>query len=176
MPGLNGHTITLRLANNIRVAKYAVLVTDPTDTTQQFWYCQQPVAKASAPWLVAPAGVAIQNLVEPNYFPGQDPDPATVTGSTPTLPYVLGGTGAQQPGPGITLQYTGLARVQADGSGTIQDGDIVVVADQYGRVNTPANLAIVGGTYAFQVGIARGKATAINQVLWADLIMCRFIA
>ncbi len=171
MPGLNGLTQTFRLTTNIRVAKYAALLNDPTNTTQQKWFAKIP--PSSTPWLnAAVAGVVIGNYYEPNFFTAEDTDPATVTGTTPTSPYVLGGTG-QDNGPGITVQYNGTCRVQANGSGTISSGDLLVVADQYGRVNNPVNLGITAGTLVYQLGIAKGKATAINQVLWCDLILIR---
>lgn len=172
MPGLNGATQTFRLSSNIRVAKYAVLLNDPTDTTQAKWYASIP--GSVTPWLSASvAGVAIENYYEPNFFTAEDADPSTVTGTTPNAPYTLGGTTQQDAGPGLTVQYTGTARVQANGSGTINSGDLLVVADQYGRVNNPVNLGITTGTLVFQVGIAKGKATAVNQVLWADLIFIK---
>lgn len=172
MPGLNGLTQTYRLSTNIRLAKYAVLLKDPTDTTQTKWFAKIP--PSSTPWLTAAvAGVVIGNYYEPNYFSAEDTDPSTITGTTPTSPYVLGGTGVQDNGPGVTVQYTGTARVQVNGSGTVLDGDLLVVADQYGRVNNPVNLGITSGTLVYQVGYAKGKATAINQVIWVDLILIK---
>ena len=57
----------------------------------------------------------------------------------------------------------------AGAGGTINDGDVVLIADAYGRVQNATNLAIGGGTKIYPVGIARTKATAINDVILVDL-------
>jgi hypothetical protein len=172
MPGLNGRTRTFRLSVNKRIAKYACLILDPTNSTQTSWFCKLPTsASPGTPWTQAPlAGVAIYNFFEPNFFAAQDTDPTTITGTTPTSPYVLGGTGVQDNGPGITLQYDGEARVQLSADGAVSDGDVLLIADVYGRVNNPANLSVSTGTYCYQVGIAIGKGTNENDVLWARIL------
>lgn len=173
MPGINGHTATGRLSTNVRVAKYAALLTDAVNSLQNKYFVSLP--PSVTPWLVgasgvyAPAGVTFQNYYEPNFFTAEDTNPTTVTGTTPANGYVLGGTGVQDNGPGIAFQYDGRARLQAGAGGTINAGDVLVIADQYGRVQNLANLSITVGTVVWAIGTAVGQSTATNQVIMADI-------
>lgn len=164
MPGMDGLTRTYRLSTSKQVAKFTALIGDPTDTTSTTGaiYAALPTGPNQGPV----KGVTFEHWLAPNTFYAEDTDPSTITGVTPPSPYqtFLGGTSADN---GPTLQITGQVRCYAQG-GTINDGDVVVIADAYGRVNTPANLGIAGGTKIYPVGIARTKATAINQVILVD--------
>ena len=167
MAGARGWEQTYRLSTNIRVAKYTALIQDPTDTNQTNWFISQP--PASTPWLSPVAGVTILNFFEPNFFAQEDTNPATITGVAPQSPYVLGGTGVQDNGPFITVQYAGIARCYASSASSITSGSLVVIGDQYGRVQTPANLGVTGGTKVFPVGIAIGSSSALNTVIWVNV-------
>src|SRR5579883_2947266 len=119
MAGVNGLTVGFRSGANQRIAKFSVLVKDTTETSQNQQYATLPGA-ANAPGVL---GVLTEHFVEPNYFVPQSTDPTTVTGTTPTL-YNLKGRG-------LTLQVNGIAKVYA--AGAVNQGDVLVIADQYGR-------------------------------------------
>lgn len=165
MAGLDGLTRTYRLTTSVQVAKFTALIGSSADTTSTTGaiYAALPTGSNQGPV----KGVTFEHWLAPNTFYQEDTDPSTITGVTPPSPYAtfLGGTSTDN---GPTLQINGQARCYAQG-GTINDGDVVVIADAYGRVNSPANLSIAGGTKIYPVGIARTKATAINDVIFVDL-------
>ncbi len=151
MAGINGLTVAFRSGVDKRIAKFSVLTIDTTDTTQNQQYAQLPGA-SNAPGVL---GVTIEHFVEPNYFVPQGTDPSTVTGTAPVL-YNLKGRG-------VTLQVNGIAKVYA--AGAVNQGDQLVVADVYGRVNNLANLSISAGTKIYLVGIAQNTTAAVNDVV-----------
>ena len=165
MAGLDGHTRTYRLSTSVRVAKFTALIGDPTQTgtTTGAIYAAVPTAANQGPV----KGVTLEHWLEPNTFYMEDTDPSTITGTTPSSPYqnFLGGTTGQDNGP--TVQYTGQARAYA--AGVVKDGDIVVIADAYGRVNNATNLSIAAGTTLYPVVIARTSSAQINDVIFVDL-------
>lgn len=165
MSGIDGRTRTYRLSSSVRVAKFTALIADATDTTNITGALFMKVPSGSNQGPVQ--GVTIEHWVEPNYFVQEDTDPSTITGTTPAAPYatMLGGTGIQN---GPTVQYTGQARCYA-ASANITAGSIVVIADTYGRVDTPASLGIAGGTRIYPVGIARSKSANVNDVVLVEL-------
>jgi hypothetical protein len=166
MAGLNGHTRTFRLNASKRVAKFCALVVDATDTTgiTGALFMKLPTGANQGPV----AGITIEHWVEPNQLYAEDTDPTTITGTTPASPYasMLGGTGLQI---GPTVQIDGEARCYA--AGIVAAGDIVVIADAYGRVNNLANLSISAATKIYQVGIARSASAEANDVILVDLHM-----
>ncbi|HLI35496.1 MAG TPA: hypothetical protein VKW70_10655 [Terriglobia bacterium] len=150
MAGINGLTVGFRSGVNQRIAKFTVLVKDTADTSQSQQYATLPTA-ANAPGVL---GVLTEHFVEPNYFAPQGTDPTTVTGAAPAL-YNLKGRG-------LTLQVNGIAKVYA--AGAVNQGDVLVIADQYGRVNNVSNLSIAAGTKIYPVGIAQNSTQNANDV------------
>lgn len=165
MPGLNGHTATFRLSTNVRLAKFSALINDATDSTQTRFFASQP--PSSTPWANPVAGVTLEHYLEPNQFYAEDTDPTTITGTTPSSQYTLGGTGVGLDR-GVTLVQSGATRQRVYAAGAVNAGQFVYIADQYGRVNTATNLSI-GSTTCYPVGKAVSKTTAANQVLFVDL-------
>lgn len=151
MAGINGLSVGFRSEANVRIYKFSVLVKDTTDTTQSQQYAGLPAA-ANAPGVL---GVLTEHFVEPNFFVPQSTNPTTVTGTTPTL-YNLAGRG-------MALQVNGIARCIA--AGAVIQGDVLVTADNYGRVNNAANLSIAAGTKLNAVGIAQNSTNAANDVV-----------
>jgi hypothetical protein len=150
----------------VQVAKFTALIGSSADTTSTTGAIYQALPTGSNQGPVK--GVTIEHWLAPNTFYAEDTDPTTITGVTPPSPYqtFLGGTNTDN---GPTVQISGQARCYAGAGGTINDGDVVVIADAYGRVQNAANLSISGGTKIYPVGIARTKATAANDVLLVDL-------
>jgi len=101
-------------------------------------------------------GVTVEHFVEPNYFVPQGTNPATVTGTPPTL-YNLQSRG-------LTLQVNGVARCIA--AGPINQGQLVNIADNYGRVKAVNEAA---GTTVYPVGMALHNVTAANDVVQVEL-------
>ncbi len=151
MAGINGLTVAFRAQQNQRIYKFTALVKDATDTTQNQQYAGLPAGANAAGVL----GVLVEHFVEPNYFVPQATDPTTVTGTTPVL-YNLKGRG-------ITLQVNGIARCIA--AGAVNQGDQLVIADAYGRVNNLANLSIAAGTKVYPVGIAQNTTQNVNDIV-----------
>jgi hypothetical protein len=148
MAGINGLTVSFRSQSNVRIYKFTALVKDTTDTTQNQQFAGLPAA-ANAPGIL---GVLTDHFVEPNYFVPQGTNPTTVTGTTPVL-YNLTGRS-------MTLQVNGVARCIA--AGAINQGDLVNVADNYGRVKT-VNEAT--GTKVFPIGIAQNSTQNANDIV-----------
>jgi hypothetical protein len=94
-------------------------------------------------------------LSSPDYFVRAGTDPTTVTGTAPRQ-FNLRGFG-------IALKIMGVAKVYA--AGAVNQGDTLVIADQYGRVNNTANLGIVPGTKIYPVGIAQTSTQQANQLV-----------
>jgi hypothetical protein len=162
MAGINGLTVAFRSGVNQRIAKFSVLVKDTSDTTQNQQYALIP-GGANAPGVL---GVTIEHFVEPNYFVPQGTAPESFTGSAPVL-YNLRGRG-------LTLQVNGLARCYA--AGPVSQGDLLVVADNFGRVNNTANLSIAAGTKVYPVGIAQNTTQASDDVVEVLLNFTQAIA
>lgn len=151
MAGINGLTLAFRAQQNQRIYKFSTLVKDPADSTQNQLYAGLP-AGPNAPGVL---GVLTEHFVEPNYFVPQAANPTTVTGTTPVL-YSLAGRG-------LPLQVNGVARCIA--AGAVSQGDLLVIADSYGRVNNAANLGIVAGTKVYPVGAAQNSTQNQNDIV-----------
>lgn len=167
MSGIDGHTRTYRLSTSVRVAKFSALITDAADTTSLTGtlFAKVPTASNQGPV----AGVTMEHWVEPNQFYQEDTDPSTITGTTPASPYasLLGGTGNDI---GPALQISGQARCYLTASGSITAGQLVLIADAFGRIDSAVHLAIANGTKIYPVGIARSAGATTNQVVLVDLV------
>jgi hypothetical protein len=156
MAGINGLTLGFRSDASVRVHKFTVLVKSSANTsTQKAQYAAIPAGQ-NAPGVL---GVLIEHFVEPNYFVAQGANPATITGTAPTL-YNLANRG-------MTLQVNGVARCIA--AGAINQGDTLIVADNYGRVQSLANAGLAAGTAAYTVGIAQHNVTNPNDIVQVRL-------
>jgi hypothetical protein len=152
MAGLGGLVLAFKADANVRIAKFTVLVKSVTNTSTQTARFAAVPSGANAAGIV---GVTIEHFVEPNYFVKEGTDPSTVTGTTPTL-YNLQGRPVQ-------LQMNGYAKCYA--AGAVNQGDELLVADAYGRVNNIANLGIASGTKVYVVGIAQNSTVNVNDVV-----------
>jgi len=149
----NGLTLGFRADANVRICKFTALVqsmANPSTQSQQF--AALPAA-ANAPGVL---GVTVEHFVEPNYFVPQGTSPATVTGTPPTL-YNLQNRG-------LTLQVNGIARCIA--AGAINQGQLVNIADVYGRVKAVSEAA---GTTVYPVGMALHNVSNANDVVQVEL-------
>ena len=169
--GFNGLDIGFRADQNARANKFTTFVKSKVNASTQG---QQYVAVGGSPpvgvaWNPlasgqVPAGpndgpvlgVSVEHFVEPNYFVPQGTDPSTVTGTAPTL-YNLQNRG-------LTLRVNGIARCVA--AGPINQGAMVNVADQYGRVKAVNESS---GTTVYPVGIAMHNVSNVNDVLQVEL-------
>ncbi|MGH9434846.1 MAG: hypothetical protein ACRD06_02465 [Terriglobia bacterium] len=151
MAGINGLTVAFRSQANVRIYKFTVLVKDTADTTQNQQYAMLPAAANAAGVL----GVLTEHFVEPNYFVPQATNPTTVTGTTPVL-YNLAGRG-------MALQVNGLARCLA--AGAVNQGDLLVIADAYGRVTNTTGAGLAAGTKTYAVGSAQNSTQNANDVV-----------
>ncbi len=148
MAGINGLTLGFRAGDNKRVTKFTAMVKDTTDTTQNQNYAMLPAGANAG----AVMGVTVDHVLEPNFFVAPGTDPTTLTGTAPTL-YNLKNRG-------VTLQVNGVARCYA--AGAINEGDLVNIADAFGRVKTVNEAA---GTTVFPVGTALSTAAAANDII-----------
>ncbi len=149
----NGLTLGFRADADVRIYKFTALVqstANPSTQSQQF--AALPAA-SNAPGVL---GVTIEHFVEPNYFVPQGTNPTTVTGTPPTL-YNLQNRG-------LTLQVNGVARCIA--AGPINQGQLVNIADNYGRVKAVNEAA---GTTVYPVGMALHNVTNVNDVVQVEL-------
>lgn len=166
MAGLDGITRTYQLYTSVRVAKFTALIGSPSNSgsTTGAIYLALPSGQNQGPV----KGVTISYWVEPNQFYQEDTDPSTITGTTPAAPYAtfLGGTSTIN---GPTVQISGQARCYVSAAGAVKDGDVVVIADAYGRVNNCTNLSIGATTLIYPVGIARSAGPNTNDVILVDL-------
>jgi hypothetical protein len=153
MAGINGLALGFRADANVRVSKYTVMVQSSANTSTQAQQFAALPGGANAPGVL---GVLTDHFVEPNYFVPQGTDPTTVTGTTPAL-YNLQGRG-------LTLQVNGVARCIA--AGPINQGQLVNVADNFGRVKAVNEAA---GTTVFPVGQALHNVSAANDIVQVKL-------
>jgi hypothetical protein len=149
----NGLTLGFRSDANIRIYKFTALVQSTANPSTQ---SQQFAAVPAGPNAPGVLGVTIAHFVEPNYFVPQATNPATVTGSTPTL--------YNMQGRGLTVQLNGVARCIA--AGPINQGQLVNIADNYGRVKTVNEST---GTTVYPVGMALHNVSNVNDVLQVEL-------
>jgi hypothetical protein len=156
MAGINGLTLGFRSDANVRVHKFSVLVKSSANTSTQK---AQYAALAAAQNASGVLGVLTEHFVEPNYFVAQGTNPTTVTGTAPTL-YNLANRA-------MSLQVNGIARCLA--AGAINQGDTLIVADNYGRVQSLATAGLAAGTAAFTVGVAQHNVANPNDVVQVRL-------
>ena len=162
MAGLNGLTLGFRADANVRIYKYTVMTKSVAQaTTQNAIYAAVPTGANAVP-----LGVLVDHFHEPNYFIPQPSGtagsgtnyPENITGTTPASPYNLAGRE-------LTLQLNGVARCIA--ASAIAQGDVVIVADAFGRVKKLGGLA--SGTYYNAVGYAQNAVSGLDQILLVAL-------
>ena len=151
---IDGRAYGYRAKQNKRIHKYTAVTIDAADTAQNQEYCDIPGGAN-----VAALGLTTEHFVEPNYFVAQGASPTTVTGTTPTL-YNLANRG-------MSLQVNGVARCIA--AGAINQGDMLIVADNYGRVQSLAAAGLAAGTTGYTVGVAQHSVTSPNDVVQVRL-------
>lgn len=152
MAGINGLALGFRSDANVRINKFSVLVKSTTNTSdQRHRYAALPGAANAAGVL----GVLVDHFVEPNYFVPEGTSPTAVTGTTPTL--------YNMQGRAMTLQVNGVARCIA--AGAVNQGDLLVIADTYGRVTNTSGASISAGSKAYAVGIAQNSTAAANDIV-----------
>jgi hypothetical protein len=153
MAGLNGLVLGFRADANVRINKFTALVQSVLNTSTQ---SQQFAAVPAAPNAAGVLGVLVEHFLEPNFFVPPGTNPTAVTGTTPTL-YNLQNRG-------LTLQVNGIARCIAAGS--INQGQLVNIADQYGRVKAVNEAA---GTTVYPVGMALHNVSNVNDIVQVEL-------
>lgn len=149
----NGLTLGFRSDANVRINKFTALVQSTANPSTQ---SQQFAAVPAGPNAPGVLGVTVEHFVEPNYFVPQGTNPASVTGSTPTL-YNLQGRG-------LTLQLNGVARCIA--ASPINQGQLVNIADNYGRVKAVNESA---GTTVYPLGMAMHSVSNVNDIVQVEL-------
>jgi len=135
---------------NKRILAHTALV-QGTGTASAFHgvYVKLPAAANAGPVVC----VTELNFFEPNYFGyAKGTDPTTVTGSTPVL-YDMSGKVIAGLVSGLTLVWSAAA---------ISAGDLVIIADVYGRVKTND---VAANTLVNPVGIAQHAVTAANHLV-----------
>jgi hypothetical protein len=150
--GLNGLSLGFRYGGanpGKRIACASVVVFDPTDTKQNREFILLPTAANQKA-----AGVTVDYFVEPMFFPNPTVDPTTITGTAPTQTLA---------GRSLTLQLNGVAPIYA--AGAINQGDLLVIADVYGRVTTLAGASIGAGATANLVGVAMNSVLGANEIV-----------
>jgi hypothetical protein len=152
MAGLLGLVLAFKADANKRIAKFTVLVKSSANTSGQTARFAAIPGGSNAAGIV---GVTIEHFLEPNYFVKEGTDPTTVTGTTPVL-YNLQGRPVQ-------VQMNGYAKCIA--AGAVNQGDELLVADAYGRVNNITNLGISAGTLVYVVGIAQNATANANDIV-----------
>ena len=149
----NGLALGFRADANVRIYKFTALVQSVANPSTQSQHFAAVPTTSNAPGVL---GVIVEHFVEPNYFVPQGTNPPTITGTPPTL-YNLQNRS-------LTLQVNGVARCLA--AGAINQGQLVNIADQYGRVKAANEAA---GTTVYPVGMALHNVTNVNDVLQVEL-------
>lgn len=159
------NTVGMHSDTSTRKMMHSALVLSGTSNTSDFTHTYAKLPPSSTPWLQTPAGVLARNFFDPNFYPSasgipQGVDPTTVNGVAWAAPYT--GVGVGKP---LSVIIEGLTFIYALGGGTVAAGDLLVCADQYGRVDNLANLSITDGTI-WSIGRAQQAAAATpNQLI-----------
>ncbi len=153
MEGVLGPTAA-KLDTNVRVVRGTALAKPTVNTSTQF-----------DKWVGLPAsqnaafeGTAAEDFFETGFAYTAGTDPTTVTGTTPTSPYNLQGRR-------ISLALRGIFPMLA--AGVINQGDFVIIADAFGRVQPYTALPV--GQVANLVGKAKTPASAANDYVFVDI-------
>lgn len=155
MPGID--PLGALLDANVRVVRGTAMTTPTTNTSDQTHFF---VAVPSAQNQKC-EGVMVEDAVETGYPLAATADPTAVTGTTPASPYDLRkrSWALARHGRVFCIAY----------DGNIVQGDLLIIADQYGRVQRAAALA--GGTQANVVGRALHPSSAANDLVAVDLLL-----
>jgi hypothetical protein len=170
MPNIVGNQISFRVDGvgpaglGVRIAKYSALIRGGAGGNVST-FLNEFVALPTGPNQGPVMGVTAEHFFEPMFFFRQGTDPSLVT---------TGGSNANA-GPTLYNMQTRPVLCQVDGygyvyaAGAVNQGDILVIADQFGRVNNLANLGIGAGTLINPVGVAQTQTANPN-----DLVYVRF--
>jgi hypothetical protein len=154
MPGID--PLGALLDSNVRVLRGTAMTTPTTNTSDQVHFF---VAVPSAQNQKC-EGVMVEDAVETGYPLAATANPTTVTGTTPASPYDL------------RKRSWALARhgrvwcIAYDGN--IVQGDLLIIADAYGRVQRSTGV-IGSGQEANLVGRALNNSNAANDLIQVDL-------
>lgn len=121
-----------------------------------------PTSPPAGPLLNLPCEcVLVEDVVEPGYSLPSTAVPSAVTGTSPNTPYDLRkrAFAAARHGRVYCIAY----------DGNILQGDLLIIADGYGRVQRAA--ALPGGTQANIVGRALHPSSAQNDLVAVDLML-----
>jgi hypothetical protein len=164
MSGLNGLVLAFRADASVRIYKGTVMVKSTVNTSiQSEQYAKVPTA-ANAGGIL---GVTIEHFKEPNFFipqpsgsPGAGTNyPENITGTTPASPY-----DAKLLGVPIDLQVNGVADCIA-GTASGKQGDLVVVADAYGRIKSYTSSDFASGSLVYIVGHAQHDWSSVDETV-----------
>lgn len=155
MPGID--PIGVLPDANVRMVRGTALTTPSVNASSQTkFYAAVPSAQNQACECVL-----VEDVIEPGYPLPATANPTTVTGTTPATPYDLRkrAWAAARHGRVFCIAY----------DGNIVQGDLLIIADAYGRVQRAGALA--GGTQANVVGRALHPSSAANDLVAVDLLL-----
>jgi hypothetical protein len=161
MAGLNGLVLGFKTDANVRVHKFTAMVKSTVNASVQTDHFAKVPTGANAAGIL---GVSVDHFVEPNYFVGQPVGspgagtnyPENVTGSTPATYSLLG-----KP---IALQVNGVARC-ISGVSSISQGDILIIADAYGRVKPFLSSDFGSGQPYHAIGYAQHGVSSLDAIV-----------
>ena len=148
------------MKQNKRIFKYSALVSDAGDSSQQNVYADLPAGANAAGFM---GFLNDQHFIEPGglYFVPQGTPPETVTGTVPST-YSLAGRNA-------TIVTAGDHFAIAAAAG-INEGDLLVIADSYGRLNSIVGAGIQAGTTANVVAKALTPSAEADDIIRIKVI------
>jgi len=155
MPGID--PIGVLPDANVRMVRGAALTLPVNNTSSQTkFYAGLPSAQNQTCECVL-----VEDVVEPGYPLPSTVNPTTVTGTTPAAPYDMRkrSWAAARDGRVFCIAY----------DGNILQGDLLIIADSYGRVQRAGALA--SGTQANVVGRALHPSSAANDLVAVDLLL-----
>lgn len=144
-----------KLDANVRVVRGTCLSPGVVNTSTQFDTFAALPAGQNAVFL----GAAAEDRFETGFAYVAGTDPSTVTGTTPASPYNL----ATKP---IGVVRRGRFPLIAF-NGNIKQGDAVVIADAFGRVQSYRDFA--AGQDLNSVGVALNPSSATNDIVEVDV-------
>jgi len=154
---MNARTRTVQATQNIRIHKYSAIVASAAAIakgSQKAVYGDVPAGVNGAGFL----GFSLDHFIEPGglYHVAQGTAPTAVTGTTPTS-YSLADKN-------LTVAYEG--ECFAIAAGVVAEGDLLAIADVYGRVDSLGNLSLTTpGTIANVVAKALTPSAQANDFI-----------